>query len=294
MNNKTYIILVNYNSWKETLDCVKSLSFLDPNTVGIIVVDNCSTNDSLMQLRNGLPVSVKIIPSEINNGFSAGNNIGIRYALKHNAKYVLLLNNDTVADEDFLSPLIKYADNHPKCGCISPRIYFYYDKSKIWYDGGTFHPFSCRAEHYRYEQYNSDITGINEAKFISGCCMLIPLHVINEIGLMDEEYFLYVEDTEYCLRISKAGYKMYWDADHHIFHKVSSSTGKKSMLSQYYEIRNRILLSKKYLSLLQRITMKFYDLFFYTHKVISNQYDRKVLCKAMYDGSHGVKGKQTF
>ena len=287
-----YIILLNYNGWKDTVECVKSLAVIKGTDTHIVVVDNCSTDDSVEKLKAELPDEVTLLQADENNGFSAGNNIGIRYALKNQADYVLLLNNDTVTDQDFLTPLVEFASRTPDCGCISSRIYYYYDKNKIWFDGGAFHPYNCRAEHYRFNEDGSTVTGIHEATFISGCCMLIPATVIRKIGLMDERYFLYVEDTEYSLRIQKAGYKLYWDADHHFYHKVSASTGNKSKLSQYYEIRNRYLIAEQYLTRSQRFSMRIYNCIFYTYKILVKKYDRRILHKAIKDAANEHVGKQ--
>lgn len=287
-----YIILLNYNGWKDTVECVKSLAVIKGTDTHIVVVDNCSTDDSVEKLKAELPDEVTLLQADENNGFSAGNNIGIRYALKNQADYILLLNNDTVTDQDFLTPLVEFASRTPDCGCISSRIYYYYEKNKIWYDGGAFHPYNCRAEHYRFDEDGSTVTGIHEATFISGCCMLIPATVIRKIGLMDERYFLYVEDTEYSLRIQKAGYKLYWDADHHFYHKVSASTGNKSKLSQYYEIRNRYLIAEQYLTRSQRFSMRIYNCIFYTYKILVKKYDRRILHKAIKDAANEHVGKQ--
>lgn len=287
-----YIILLNYNGWKDTVECVKSLAVIKGTDTHIVVVDNCSTDDSVEKLKAELPDEVTLLQADENNGFSAGNNIGIRYALKNQADYVLLLNNDTVTDQDFLTPLVEFASRTPDCGCISSRIYYYYEKNKIWFDGGAFHPYNCRAEHYRFNEDGSTVTGIHEATFISGCCMLIPATVIRKIGLMDERYFLYVEDTEYSLRIQKAGYKLYWDADHHFYHKVSASTGNKSKLSQYYEIRNRYLIAEQYLTRSQRFSMRIYNCIFYTYKILVKKYDRRILHKAIKDAANEHVGKQ--
>lgn len=290
MKKSVYIILLNYNGWKDTIECVKSLSVVKGVDTRIVVVDNHSTDDSVEHLKS-LDDQIILIRARENNGFSAGNNLGIRYAIGHNADYVLLLNNDTVAEQDFVTPLVEYASSHRDCGCISSRIYYFRDRNKIWYDGGTFHPYTCRAEHYRFNENGSPITGIHEAGFISGCCMLIPASVIRNAGYMDERYFLYVEDAEYSLRIQKAGYKLYWDADHFFYHKVSASTGKSNM-AEYYEIRNRYLLAKQYLTVFQRISMRLYNVIFYAHKIRTKQYDLRIVEKAILDAKHKNLGKQ--
>lgn len=286
-----YIILLNFNGWQDTLECIQSLNVISEVHYTIIVVDNNSTNDSVMQLRKLLPEKVILLESKENNGFSAGNNIGLKYAMEQGAKYVLLLNNDTLADEDFLSPMFEFVEKTSDCGCISSRIYYNTEHSRIWYDGGNFNYFICRAKHFRFNKLDSSIKGIHETGFISGCCMLIPCEVINKIGLMDERYFLYVEDTEYSLRIRSYGYKLYWDADHHIYHKVSASTKNISKTSQYYEIRNRLMLKNAYLNSSQKITTAFYNIIFYAYKILSKKYDLNSFWRAIKDHRNRRYGK---
>ena len=277
MKKKVYIVLLNYNGFQDTIECVNSIKkTIKRDDYSIIVVDNKSTDDSIRIMEKELKKDIILIKSDCNNGFSAGNNIGIQYALDNGADYVMLLNNDTIVEEDVLTPMLNFAKNNTKCGCISCRICYNNERNKIWYDGGFFNPLNCRAKHYRFNKESSQIKGINEATFITGCCMLIPTEVINKVGLMDERYFLYVEDTEYCLRIRKHEYKLYWDADHKIYHKVSSSTKKISELSQFYEIRNRLLLRDTYLNFIQKITMAIYNIVFYPYKVITKKYSLSI------------------
>lgn len=292
MKSNIYIILLNYNGYKDTIECIDSIKNNIKNTkFKIIVVDNKSTDDSVKKIEENINEDIILIRSSVNNGFSAGNNIGIKYAIEHDADYVLLLNNDTIVEEDFLTPIVEFAEKNSQCGCISSRIYYNLERNKIWYDGGKFNFNICRAEHYRFNETNSNISGINETGFISGCCMLIPVQVIKKVGLMDERYFLYVEDTEYSLRIKKYGYKLYWDSDHSIFHKVSSSTNKISKMAQFYEIRNRLLLRDTYLNICQKITSMLYNIIFYSYKVATRKFRLKILIKAQLYNKKKMYGK---
>ncbi len=281
MGNKVYIILINYNGYNDTIECVDSLKVITQTKFKIIVVDNKSTDNSFERLKRNLDKDVILIEAESNNGFSAGNNIGIKYAMEHGAKYVLLLNNDTIINEDFLTPMLEFSKKNNNCGCISCRINYNDERNKIWYDGGNFNYYFCRTDHNNFNKEYSKYTGFNETKFVSGCCMLLPINVIEKIGLMDERYFLYVEDTEYCLRIKQNGYKLYWDSNHKIYHKVSSSTKYISRAAQFYEIRNRLLLKKTYLNPFQKITSFIYDIVFYSYKLITRKYDFSILIKAI-------------
>ena len=281
MNSLVYIIIINYNGYEDTIECVKSIKKnIKEDYYKIIIVDNKSTNDSVQILKKELKKDVKLIESSINGGFSYGNNLGIKYAKKCGAKYVLLLNNDTIIANDFLMPIIDFANKHKDCGCITPRINYYYDKNIIWYDGGDFNHYTCRADHININKKEGKTNGIKETNFISGCCMLIPLEVIRKIGLMDERYFLYVEDTEYSLRIKTNGYKLYYDSTHKIYHKVNASTKKISENTQFYEIRNRLLLKDTYLNNIQKMTTCIYNIIFYTYKVFTKKYSINIIKEA--------------
>lgn len=286
-----YIILLNYNNWKDTVECIESLQVIRNLKFHIIVVDNKSTDNSIVEFNKRLPASIKLIEAQENKGFSAGNNIGIRYAIQNNADYILLLNNDTLADMDFLTPLISFAQDTPNLGCISSRIYYNDNRNQIWYDGGDFNAYICRAIHRRYNSIGSSITGIQVAGFVTGCCMLIPRDVIKQVGYLDENYFLYVEDTEYSLRLRKHGFELYWNADCYIYHKVSASTNKISRLTNYYEIRNRLLLKQTYLNWLQKIVTGLYNVPFYSYKLLSKKYDIVTFRKAISDHRNNNYGR---
>jgi len=291
IEKSVFIVIVNYNGWKDTIEAVKSLQCIDGINITVVVVDNQSTDDSIVILKRTLGESIVLIEAPENKGFSYGNNIGIQYAMKNHADFVLLLNNDTVVDEDFITPLVHFAETEPKCGCISPRIYYNDDRNMIWYDGGSFQSFFCKADHLRFNERGSTVSGIQKTKFVSGCCMLLPVRMIETVGLMDERYFLYVEDTEYCLRMMRHGYALYWDADCHIYHKVSASTGKISDLAQYYSIRNRLLLGETYLNGFQKFTTGLYNIVFYLYKLARGRFQLKMVIRAYKDFNGGKFGK---
>lgn len=247
------IILVNYNGAADTIDCINSLRNIKYKNIEIIVVDNSSTDDSVELLNEYLnKANEKLIISKQNKGFSAGNNIGIQYAQLEKMDYVLLLNNDTVVEPDFLSEMInsRQSDSDVMTGTIC----YYTDPQKIWFAGGSVNPLTGRTTHWSKDKEITNLSHeIKEISFVTGCEMLIPIHVITKVGLLDEDYFLYGEDTDYSLRLSKNGIKMLFCPTSIIFHKVSSSTKKLSQTIQYYSVRNRRILIKKNCSWYQKI-----------------------------------------
>lgn len=252
------IILVNFNGADDTIDCIKSLSEMKDIEYEIVVVDNCSSDDSVDKLKHSQEIySFTLLQAECNNGFSAGNNIGIEYA--KNADYYLLLNNDTVVEPDFLKKLINEFQKNPKCGATISKILYYSQPDTIWYAGGSINQRTARSEHYHFNEKNS----LNDAlpqkvTFASGCCLCVSKRAIETIGLLNEDFFLYEEDAEFCYRITEAGFEIIYVPDSIIYHKVSASTGQGSPMSQYYTVRNKYYLIRLHFRGINKVTAYLY------------------------------------
>lgn len=245
MEPKVAIILVNYNGYEDTVECVNSLLAISYKNMFIFVVDNASTEGNRIQEDVFLQKAVRIIQSKENLGFSGGNNLAIQIALKEKFDYVLLLNNDTSVEPDFLSEMIEAAENNHRVGIVAGKIYFYHDKNRIWAAGGQYNRRTGLTVQYggvdrRELNVERDVT------FATGCLMLIPCEVIHKVGLLDESFFLYSEDTDYCQRVIDAGYKIRYVPTAKIYHKVSASIGNTSSMQQQYMMRNNLYMIKKY------------------------------------------------
>lgn len=245
------IVILNWNGWQDTLECFDSLSRITYPNYEIIILDNNSSNDSIEKINNWIAnkkssISYKLLINSQNLGFAGGNNPGIKYALRNKADYILLLNNDTIVDPGFLEKLVKVAENDESFGIVGPKIYYETDKNRIWFGGGHFTWFGG-GRHLDFDKIDdkpSDET-IKEINFMTGCCLLIKRETVEKIGLMDENFFLYYEDTEWSLRAKKYGYKVIYAPGSHIWHKVSRSVKPKTNpVVHYYHIRNALLLSK--------------------------------------------------
>ena len=140
---KVFVILVNYNGCKDTLECINSLLKVKYSKMKIIVVDNASSDESVSELKK-YDEKITLMISPANGGFSKGNNIGIKYALKEGADYILLLNNDTIVDENFLNPLLDTAAEYKNTAVVSSKIYYESDHEKIWFAGGSFNKVTGR------------------------------------------------------------------------------------------------------------------------------------------------------
>lgn len=270
---KVSIILVNYNGFRDTIECLQSLREITYPNHEVIVVDNASTNESVKEIGDFIREGEILIPSEVNGGFSAGNNIGIKYALEHEAEYCLLLNNDTVVEPDFLGKLINGFEFSGKCGLTIGKILYESKRELIWYAGGSLSPKTARTEHWHYREKDEGLPDtVQKVTFATGCCMCLSRKTIDTVGLMDESYFLYEEDADYCCRITKAGFDMVYVPQARIYHKVNASTGSRSHVSQYYSIRNKYWLIRNNMTGTHRLV----SYIFYTLQCLNRCLRRKI------------------
>ena len=212
---KVSIVVLNYNGKDDLRKCLLSLFRLDYSNFEVIVVDNNSTDGSLEEARQHFPRVVFIKNAE-NLGFSVGNNVGIRYVLEKMTDFVLLLNNDTEVEKSFLTKMIKVANLNPQAGLLSPLI-FAGNTDKIWFSGGSIDWFRMKTTH---------LEGALDA--LSGCAMLIRAEVFAKIGLLDEDFFLYFEDTDFSLRARQAGFSNLLVREATVRHFEKSEKNKKN------------------------------------------------------------------
>jgi len=195
--------------------------------------------------------SLVIIQNEQNFGYSEGNNIGMRYALKASADYVLLLNNDTVVDKHFLTELVRAADKDASIGVIGPKIYWYDEPNVIQSTGARIDFWTGRMTILNEGKKDAEIEhfAVDEllpADFVSGSCFLIKRKIIEEVGKLDPIYFCYGEDLDWCARISRAGYRVVCDLNSKIWHKKHASTSKVKQFKEYYPHRNWVINARKH------------------------------------------------
>lgn len=243
---KISIIVLNWNNEKDTLQCLGSLAFLDYPDYKIILVDNGSTDGSPEKIKNKFPL-VELIINQENLGFARGNNIGIEEAVKDHSDYVLLINNDTTVEPDFLKILVTSMELDKSVGIASPKIMFYSQPQRIWFIGGQYLPFLKKPFHRFYGQIDQgQVKEKVEIDWVSGCCMLIRKQVFEEIGKLDTDYFHYLEDVDFCMRAKHQGFKIVVVPIAKIYHKFALSIGGKySPVATYYRTRNILLFLKK-------------------------------------------------
>ena len=247
MDERVYVILLNYNGYEDTINCINSLKQCEESLV-IVVVDNDSPDGSADKLErvNG----IKLIKNNNNSGFAKGNNLGIEYALNQGAEYVLLLNNDTEVRTDTIKILKEKLISDKELGIVGSRIMYYEKKNLINYYGGHINWLKGITVHeHMKEEYSEKLNkgSFFYTDFITGCTMLIRREVFKTIGLLPEEYFMYYEDADFCVQVIEHGYKIGICSDSVVYHKVSASSGgENNPFMIKWTTRNRLLFIKKY------------------------------------------------
>lgn len=257
------IILINYNAQEDTIDCLKSLEKIKASgfKYNIIIIDNASKE--ALELPKSLQNSyTEIVSSNTNKGFTGGNNMGIYFAVeKYNSDYVLLLNNDTTVDEDFLKELVKTAQSNPRIGMAVSKIYFYkgrehhkgsYKKSELgnvlWYAGGSIDWNHLATFHRGVDEVDrGQFDSQTQSDFATGCSVLVKREILEKIGTFDKRFFLYLEDVDWSVRVTRGGYKIAFCPQSIVYHKNAGSTGGSgSKIQDYYLTRNKLLFAFKH------------------------------------------------
>jgi GT2 family glycosyltransferase len=290
------IVLVNYNGMRFMPDCLASLQQIDEPRARIVVVDNASTDGSAEWVAAQHP-AVALIRLSANQGVTGGNNAGIQWCLANGCDYVLLLNNDTVVEPDFLRHLLCHADQRT---LIVPRVYFYDNRQLLNSHIGHFDFWRGVNVQYLYGKPESPSSRqMQIVTMASTCAMLIPKPIIDEIGIMDDAYFLYYDDTDFIARAVRRGAVIKYIPDAVIYHRESSSSGGGAIspLSMYYNTRNRLYFMFKHQR--QKLTLAFFLLYFFLGRgVVIARYILRgetriatALCKGIADFFKGNMGR---
>lgn len=239
---KIYAVILNWNGLIDTIDCIKSIETQNEVQIQIIVVDNGSIDDSVKTIQENYP-HIKIFENQLNLGYAGGMNIGIKYAIGQGARYVLLLNNDTIADSDMVRKLV---DSVKDGGISSPIIYYADHPDKIWSIGGNINPILLELTQPHGDTVISPQITI-ERDFLTGCALLIHTDVFLSVGYFDERFFPgYYEDLDFCLRVKRNGFSLKLVPDAKLWHKVSQSSGGERSNKVYFLMaRNSGLYFKK-------------------------------------------------
>ena len=268
------IITVNYNGLNDTCALIDSITFNED--MEVIVVDNGSTEDEAIILQDRYP-NIKVIRSGQNLGFAGGNNLGIKAA---KGKYIFLINNDTIFKKFKHETLIKRLESSPKVGMVCPKICFTWYNNPIQYAGYTsLSPITIRNRAIGFgEEDKGQYDTPHKTPYAHGAAMMLKREVIDKVGLMPECYFLYYEELDWSMMITRAGYEIWYEPTSTIYHKESQSTGQDSPLRTYYITRNRLLLVKR-----NFIGLKKYLAYSYLQMIVATRDIIKYLIKGRMD-----------
>jgi len=240
MKPRVVIVVLNWNGLTDTLACLASLAELDYPERKVVVVDNGSTDGSVRAIRERFP-TVTVLENRENLGYTGGNNVGIRYALERGADYVLLLNNDTEVDPQMLKRLIEVAESDLSIGVVGPKILYHSEPEMIWSAGGIVVPVGKPMNLGLDERDAGQHDVLREVDWVTGCVLLIRSSVVREIGLLDERFFAYFEENDWCWRVREAGFKIYYVPTARLWHKIQPRHQAVSPRHVYLMTRNRLL-----------------------------------------------------
>ncbi len=239
-------IVVNWNLKKELGECLDSLCQVDYPGHKIVVVDNGSTDDSAAFVATHYP-DVKLIVLSQNQGYAAGLNAGISYALEQGASYVFLLNNDTLVEKNAVSRLIEVLESNPEIGIASPKIILYHSRDRIFGLGDRIYPFLPLPVGFGYGKRDSPkYHKIMEFDYVTGCAMMVRSEIFRKVGLFDTSYFMYYEDADFCRRVHDYGYRIVCVGHAIIYHKFARSTAQNKTQMVRIRARNRIRFYRRY------------------------------------------------
>ncbi len=258
------VVTVNFNTEQDTIDFLHSLEKVNKPNIRLdtIIVDNGSKE--VFELPHNIKKEhIKLIRSDRNTGFSGGYNIGMKEALANGAEYILIVNNDTLMDPDMIVYLLSVLDSDAKIGVTTPKIYFAkghefhknrYKKEDLgkvfWFAGGhtdwanvqSIHRGVDEVDHGQYDK-------TEEIEFATGCCMMFKREVLEKVGMLDDDFFLYYEDADLNERVRRAGYKIFYVPDAVLTHVNAASSGgagNGNVLQDYFITRNKMLFGMKY------------------------------------------------
>ncbi|MBU1098488.1 MAG: glycosyltransferase family 2 protein [Bacteroidetes bacterium] len=290
-----YIVILNYNGYEDTKNCIYSIQNCKYENFQIVIVDNASSDNSIELLQNNFS-NHHIIKSEKNGGYSYGMNLGIRYALDQNAEFILILNNDTIVDTNCLDALVQCANSDKNIGVVSPKVGYIGQEDKLYCGGGDFSVLKGGGVAlYQGKSFEKYATNNREINFAEGCCLLVSRKVFEKVGLLEEKFFMYFEDLEFAFRVNKL-FKIVFCSNAIIYHR--SGAGRRwidySALYYFYYTRNRFWVFSEH-----NIFIKIYILLFSTlntiHKYLvlkiysfnatqNKKYDLKKAIKSLKEG----------
>jgi len=242
MEPSVFIVVLNWNGKADTLTCLHSLQDVADKKTRVVVVDNGSTDGSVVAIRAAHP-EVPVIETGRNLGYAGGNNVGIRHAIAEGADFVLVLNNDTVCAPDMIDRLLQAAAKHPGAGMFCPRIFYMHDPGRVWFDGARWKSAKLYFGFPGKDRLESELPADErEIDYACGAALFVRAEVVRQVGAFDERYFLVWEEADWCFRAREKGWTSMVVPAARVWHRVGASFGTEaSPLRTYFSSRNRLV-----------------------------------------------------
>lgn len=266
IGNRIAAVVLNYNNYSDTVECVDRL--LGASRIDIIIVDNDSPDGSGDRLRERYASEscVRYLQTGENRGYAAGNNFGIRFVLDGmDDCYICILNNDTLPNPGMLYKLADFLDKNPNCGIVGPVILENAPGEVIQSAGADIDLWRGGVGLLHYHEIYTPKDGAAICPYISGACLMIRSDDAGHLGPLPECYFLFFEETEWCLHASRNGFDIQCLWSTRLVHKGSATVSEQGSLSKYLMIRNRALFEKRNANALQLMC---YVIHTYAHTLV--------------------------
>lgn len=238
-----YVVVLNWNQCALTLACLESLLAVDfpQDLLNVLLVDNASTDGTPEQVRERFP-AVAVVQNQHNLGYAGGNNVGIRIALEKGAQFVCLLNNDVTVTPGFLLPLLIELQQHGDVGAVTPLVMEQSGSEPVGVLGSLVDRRTAEVHHVRGAEAATAASSGQPATVdaVHGAAMLARRDAFERAGLLDEAYYLYYEETDWCLRVQEAGYRIVAVPASVVWHRGSATLGSTSLALEYYMNRNQL------------------------------------------------------
>jgi GT2 family glycosyltransferase len=243
---RTGVVLLNFGDPHDTWDCLDSLEMSHDLDLDIVVVDNAQPGPAHDRLRAGVGRRAEVVASGDNLGYAGGNNLGITRLLDRGVESVLMLNPDTRIEPDTLTRLHRVLDKRPTCGVVGPRLVLPGTPARIWFDGGKVNRTTAATWHRRHRRDESEVPprGARRTDYVSGAALLARAETFRDVGLLPERYFMYYEETEWCLRAADAGWTSIVQPQARMTHLKRSGIHVPGPYAVYYLTRNRFFFAR--------------------------------------------------
>ena len=254
---KVSIIILNWNGKNNTLECLESVKEIDYSNFEVIVVDNGSTDGSPTEIRRQYP-EITVLETGKNLGYAEGNNVGIRYAIAQRADFVFLLNNDAIVDSQILNSFLEATQLYPDAGIFGGKVYDYGEPNKIQFAGAIWDEKTCYFLHMGEGEIDDGKTfeSYREVDFAIGCVLFFRKELIEKVGYLEPKFFLNYEETDWCFRSRRSGYKCIFVPKAKVWHKGAASfAGQLSPLYVYFMTRNELLWAERNLKFKHRVRL---------------------------------------